>query len=159
MTPKKSRWRWAQILVFAVLLVPLVVMAVSRRSTKILPDLDWSELMSAQARLDHGVQKIDYPITLKQLDGRPVTLHAWISPINLGDGTTVTSFLATGTPGTCPFCLGIGPEGFVLVSAAVPVPADPTVELLLQGRFELTPNDSIGFYYRLRDAHASMVPN
>lgn len=54
--------------------------------------------------------------------------------------------------GTCPFCLGIGPEGFVLVSAAAPVPADPTVQIALHDHFELTPNDTIGFYYRLRDA-------
>lgn len=121
------------------------------------PELDWSDLLSARARIENGQQLVDYPPALKPLDGKTVTLHGWITPINLGDGATVTSFLLTGTPGTCPFCLGTGPEGFVLVSAASPVPADATVELLLRGRFELTPHDPIGFYYRLRDAEARQV--
>jgi len=138
-------------------LVVLFVGGASHRPPADVPDLDWSDLMSAEARIDNGVTKVDYPAKLRPLDRGQVTLRGWISPINLGDGATVTSFLMTGTPGTCPFCLGTGPEGFVLVSAAVPIPADPTVPLVLRGRFELTPNDPIGFYYRLRDARVGSV--
>ncbi len=64
----------------------------------------------------------------------------------------MTSFLLTGTPGTCPFCAGAQPQGFVLVSAAEPVPADAATELTLTGRFEVTADDPTGFYYRMRDA-------
>lgn len=121
------------------------------------PEVDWTDLLNTQVQTKGDAQTITYVPALKPLDGKPVTMHGWITPINLGDGTTVTSFLLTGTPGTCPFCFGMGPEAFVLVSAAEPVPADATVELLLHGRFELTPHDPIGFFYRLRQAHAQAV--
>jgi hypothetical protein len=116
------------------------------------PELDWSDLMSATTREVGDKTVIDFKPSLLPLNGQMVTIRGWITPINLGDGTTVSEFLLTGTPGTCPFCLGVGPEGFVLISAAKPVPADITVELLLRGRFVMSQDDPTGFYYRIRDA-------
>ena len=135
----------------------LMMLVGAHRMRAAEPEIKWSDLMSARARLENGSQQVDYPSVLKLLDGKDVTIYGWITPINLGDGATVTTFLLTGTPGTCPFCLGVGPEGFVLVSAVKPVPADVTVELLLRGRFQLTPNDPVGFYYRLQNALAKQV--
>jgi hypothetical protein len=117
------------------------------------PELSWDDMRNITTHGNGDQQTVDFAAPLKALNGKPVTIAGWITPINLGDGTTVTSFLLTGTPGTCPFCFGYGPESFMLVSAADPVPADVTVQLLLSGRFEISPNDPTGFYYRLRDAH------
>jgi hypothetical protein len=101
----------------------------------------------------NGHDVIDFAAPLVALNGKTATITGWITPVNLGDGTTVTSFLLTGSPGTCPFCFGFGPESFILVTAAEPVPADVTASLHLSGRFEITPDDATGFYYRLLDAH------
>jgi hypothetical protein len=116
-------------------------------------EVSWADLQNIKTHVVANQPLIDFLPVLMGLDGKPVTIRGWITPINLGDGTTVTSFLLTGTPGTCPFCLGFGPESFVLVSAAEPVPVDVTTELLLAGRFEVAPKDPTGFYYRLREAH------
>jgi hypothetical protein len=116
-------------------------------------EVSWDSLSNVKTQVLGNQSIADFLPALVALDGKPVTIRGWITPINLGDGTTVTSFLLTGTPGTCPFCLGFGPENFVLVSAAEPVPVDITTELLLAGRFEIAPKDPTGFYYRLREAH------
>jgi hypothetical protein len=116
------------------------------------PEVSWDDLQTAKPMVVDNQPTIAFPPALAALNGKDVTIHGWITPFNLGDGTTVTSFLLTGTPGTCPFCFGAGPESFVLVTAAVPVPADITAELALSGRFEVAANDPTGFYYRLRDA-------
>ncbi len=115
-------------------------------------EVSWDDLQNIKTHVVSKQSIVDFLPALVALDRKPVTIHGWITPINLGDGTTVTSFLLTGTPGTCPFCLGFGPESFVLVSAVEPVPVDVTTELLLAGRFEITPNDPTGFYYRLQEA-------
>jgi hypothetical protein len=117
------------------------------------PELSWDDMRNITTRTAGTQDIVEFAPSLKSLAGKPATISGWITPINLGDGTTVTSFLLTGTPGTCPFCFGYGPESFILVSAAEPVPSDVTVQLLLSGRFEISPNDPTGFYYRLRDAH------
>jgi hypothetical protein len=116
-------------------------------------EISWDDMRNITTQGTGDQQTITFQPSLMALNGKPATISGWITPINLGDGTTVTSFLLTGTPGTCPFCFGFGPESFILVSAAEPVPTDVTVELLLSGRFEITPSDPTGFYYRLRDAH------
>ncbi len=115
-------------------------------------EVSWDNLQNIKTHVVGNQPSVDFLPALVALDGKPVTIRGWITPINLGDGTTVTSFLLTGTPGTCPFCLGFGPESFVLVRAAEPVPVDITTELLLAGRFEITRNDPTGFYYRLKEA-------
>ena len=117
------------------------------------PELSWDDMRNITTRTAGTQETVEFAPALKALDGKPAIVSGWITPINLGDGTTVTSFLLTGTPGTCPFCFGYGPESFILVTAAEPVPSDVTVQLLLSGRFEISPNDPTGFYYRLRNAH------
>jgi len=115
-------------------------------------EVSWDNLANIKTHGLGSETTDDFLPALRALNGKPVTIRGWITPINLGDGTSVTSFLLTGTPGTCPFCFGFGPENFVLISAMEPVPVDVTTELLLAGRFEITPKDPTGFFYRLREA-------
>jgi hypothetical protein len=117
------------------------------------PEISWDDMRNITTHGEGDQQSVEFVPALKALNGKSAIISGWITPINLGDGTTVTSFLLTGTPGTCPFCFGFGPESFILVSAAEPVPSDVTVQLLLSGRFEISPNDPTGFYYRLGNAH------
>jgi len=116
------------------------------------PEIQWDSLRDAMQTVVDNKQQIGFLPEAQALNGKQVTIRGWITPFNLGDGDTVKSFLLTGTPGTCPFCSGALPQDFVLVSAAEPIPADITVELVLTGRFELSQDDPTGFYYRLRDA-------
>jgi hypothetical protein len=117
------------------------------------PEISWDDMRNIKTHMDKGEPVMEFAASLVALNGKTATVTGWITPVNLGDGTTVTSFLLTGSPGTCPFCFGFGPESFILVTAAEPVPADVTASLHLSGRFEISPNDATGFYYRLRDAH------
>jgi hypothetical protein len=121
-------------------------------------EVSWDNLPNIKTRVVGTQSTVDFSPAVVALNGKSVTIRGWITPINLGDGGSVTSFLLTGTPGTCPFCLGYGPEDFVLVSTVEPVPIDLTTELLLAGRFELTPQDPTGFYYRLREARVICHP-
>jgi hypothetical protein len=123
-----------------------------RASDPALPEVSFGDMMALKTKQDGDNTIVTFPAVLSALNDKTVTIRGWITPINLGDGTTVTSFLLTGTPGTCPFCWGMGPEAFILVSAAQPIPSDVTVELQLKGKFEALQNDPTGFYYRLRDA-------
>ena len=116
------------------------------------PEVQWDSLRDAMQTVVDNKQTIGFLPEAMALNGKQVTIHGWITPFNLGDGDTVTSFLLTATPGTCPFCSGALPQDFVLVSASEPIPVDITAELTLTGRFELNQNDETGFYYRLRDA-------
>ena len=116
------------------------------------PQLDWDDLRDIATKTVANQDTVIFAPAVKALDGQIVTISGWITPINLGDGPTVTSFLLTGTPGTCPFCAGFGPESFVLVTVNKPVPSDPTARLLLVGRFKVSAADATGFYYRLQNA-------
>lgn len=133
-----------------VLMIVLCLLALPAWSEP--PSIAWQDLQQAKAKVENGQAVVDFAPALIPLNGQPATIRGWITPFNLGDGKTVTSFLLTGTPGTCPFCLGLGAESFVLVSAAEPVPIDVATELQLSGRFEVSASDPTGFYYRLRDA-------
>ena len=116
------------------------------------PEVPWGPLADATQKTVDNKPVMEFEPEAMALNGKQVTIHGWITPFNLGDGDTVTSFLLTGTPGTCPFCSGALPQDFVLVSASEPIPVDITAELVLTGKFEVIQDDPTGFYYRLRDA-------
>jgi len=116
------------------------------------PELSWDDLQNVKTHVAGEQSTVDFVPPLVALNGKQVTVRGWIVPINLNNATTVTSFILTGTPGTCPFCFGAGPESFLLVTASKPIPVDVAAELDLKGRFETVQNDPTGFYYRLRDA-------
>jgi len=116
------------------------------------PEVPWGPLRDATQKTVDNKPVMEFEPEAVALNGKQVTIHGWITPFNLGDGDTVTSFLLTGTPGTCPFCSGAQPQDFVLVSASEPIPVDITAELVLTGKFEVNQDDPTGFYYRLRDA-------
>lgn len=134
-------------------LYPLLICLVALPAWAADPQLSWDDMRNIKTQGDNR-SVVDFAPALKALDGKVVTIDGWMTPFNLGDGNTVTQFLLTGTPGTCPFCLGLGPESFILIDAAEPVPIDITAEFLFRGRFKLTRDDSTtGFYYRLEEAH------
>lgn len=115
------------------------------------PEIAWPDLLTVSVRGEGDARRVIFVPSLGALAHHVVSIRGWITPINLGDGEKITSFLLTGTPGTCPFCLGLGPEGFVLVRMAAPIPADPSTPLHLIGRFEMSATDPSGFFYRLND--------
>jgi hypothetical protein len=133
-----------------ILLVFVLICSFPARAAE--PELQWDFLRDATQKTVDSKPVMDFEPEALALNGKQVTLHGWITPFNLGDANTVTSFILTGTPGTCPFCFGALPQDFVLVSAEKPVPVDITAELVLTGRFEVTQDDPTGFYYRLRNA-------
>lgn len=117
-------------------------------------EIDWGDLFAVATRGEGAARQVVFSPALLPRAGATVSIHGWITPVNFGDGEKITTFLLTGTPGTCPFCLGLGPEGFVLVHTLAPVPADPTVKLHVTGRFSVSADDPSGFFYRLDEARA-----
>ena len=144
--------------VFALVLPTLFCAAAARDASAADAQIAWDDLRALKIEKQNGAERITFDPAIAALSGKAATIAGWITPINLGDGTTVTSFLLTGTPGTCPFCFGYGPESFVLVEAAEPVPADVSVQLLLSGRFSAKAEDASGFYYRLSGARIAGRP-
>jgi hypothetical protein len=134
------------------LILPMVALIFCLPALAADPELQWDFLRDATQKTVDNKPVMEFEPEAVALNGKQVTLHGWITPFNLGDGDTVTSFLLTGTPGTCPFCSGAQPQDFVLVTASEPIPVDITAELVLTGRFEVNQDDPTGFYYRLRDA-------
>jgi len=116
------------------------------------PEVPWDALRDAMQTTQGDKQTIAFLPEAEKLNGKQVIIHGWITPFNISDGDKVTSFLLTGTPGTCPFCSGALPQDFVLVTADKPIPVDITAEQVLTGRFELGQDDPSGFCYRLKDA-------
>jgi hypothetical protein len=133
------------------LLFPSLICLVALTAWAGDPQLSWDDMRNIKTQGES--RSVDFAPKLRSLDGQVVTLEGWMTPFNLGDGTTVTQFLLTGTPGTCPFCLGVGPESFILIDAAEAVPIDITGKFLFRGRFKLSQDTATtGFYYQLEEA-------
>lgn len=71
----------------------------------------------------------------------------------LSPGEKQTHFLLTSVPLTCSFCVPGGPESMVEVKTKTPVKygLEPVV---VEGRFQVLPDDPYGLYYRVTEAVA-----
>ena len=121
-------------------------------------DADGAVTWEALANLDIRVETpaplqtifhIEFPASLKALDGEVVRLKGFMYPLEAGE--THVSFLLSALPPACPFCLPGSARTLVDIQSDEPITY--TMEpVMLEGRLSLLEDDDTGLYYRLSEA-------
>lgn len=108
------------------------------------PQITWAALAQAKGSPDGVV----FPVALRPLDGKTVTVTGFMVPLEAK--AEQTRFLLTENPTDCEFCLEGGPASFIEVRSA-PLRFSPK-PLTMVGRIKLLREDASGMYYRLTEA-------
>jgi hypothetical protein len=109
----------------------------------------WDRLHGVHATPRQGTASLRFPASAQRLADRRQRFQGWMMPLE--NGPTATRFLLVSVMPDCPTCIPTGPEGYVEVLAAAPVPIVQTV-VVMEGRFAIRHDDPFGMYYRLADA-------
>lgn len=111
----------------------------------------WSTLAQVGQRVERSRLVPVYSSDILALNQRTVRLQGFMAPLDPGERQV--HFLLSSVPLTCPFCSPGGAESIVQVRSRSPIRY--TMEgLVVEGRFHVLHNDSLGFFYRLTDAVA-----
>jgi len=109
----------------------------------------WSTLANISTRTERNRVVQVYSAAILALNQRTVRVQGFMTPLDPGERQV--HFLLTSVPLTCPFCTPGGPESIVQVRSRRPV-RYTIGALVVEGRFHVLHNDSLGFFYRLTDA-------
>ena len=109
----------------------------------------WSTLADFTTRTVRQRVVQVYSAAILALDQRTVRLQGFMTPLD--PGTRQVHFLLSSVPLTCPFCTPGGPESLVQVRARRPVRYSMGA-IVVEGRFHVLQNDSLGFFYRITHA-------
>ena len=116
--------------------------------------LTWEALSDLEVRGEtpaplQTIFHIDFPESLRALDGERVRLKVFMYPLEAGE--THSKFLLSALPPACPFCLPGSAR--TLVDVLCEDPVTYTVEpVMLEGKLALLKDDDSGLYYRLTEA-------
>ncbi|KJS77028.1 MAG: hypothetical protein JM57_00895 [Comamonadaceae bacterium BICA1-1] len=109
----------------------------------------WSTLADISTRTERNRVVQVYSPAILALNQRTVRVQGFMTPLDPGERQV--HFLLTSVPLTCPFCTPGGPESIVQVRSRRPVRYTMGA-LVVEGRFHVLHNDSLGFFYRITDA-------
>jgi len=109
----------------------------------------WSTLADISTRTERNRVVQVYSPAILALNQRTVRVQGFMTPLDPGERQV--HFLLTSVPLTCPFCTPGGPESIVQVRSRRPV-RYTIGALVVQGRFHVLHNDSLGFFYRITEA-------
>lgn len=109
----------------------------------------WDRLHGVQVKPGQGTASLRFPDSAHRLADRRQRFQGWMMPLE--NGPMARRFLLVSVMPDCATCIPTGPEGYVEVLAATPVPLVSTV-VVMEGRFALRHDDPFGMYYRLADA-------
>lgn len=96
------------------------------------------------------LSKPEFPPAVAQLAGKQVVVAGWMMPLE--SGARQRHFVLFGYPPGCPFHDHAGPNQFIEVYAAVPVPVNEIDAIVLSGVLELSGHNEDGVFYKLRGA-------
>jgi len=125
---------------------PLSAFAPLPQRSDVVP---WSTLADFTTRTERQRVVQVYSAAILALDQRTVRMQGFMTPLD--PGTRQVHFLLSSVPLTCPFCSPGGPESLVQVRARRPVPYSMGA-IVVEGRFHVLHNDSLGFFYRITNA-------
>jgi hypothetical protein len=112
--------------------------------------VSWSLLGKATTvKAKKGRMVPQYTPEISALDNTDVKVQGFMMPLE--PGQKQKHFLLTVTSASCPFCLPAGPEGVVEIKSRTPVKFT-YAPIVMQGKFKVLANDSMGLYYRITDA-------
>ncbi len=109
----------------------------------------WSTLADISTRTERNRVVQVYSPAILALNQRTVRVQGFMTPLDPGERQV--HFLLTSVPLTCPFCTPGGPESIVQVRSRRPVRYTMGA-LVVEGRFHVLHNDSLGFFYRITEA-------
>jgi len=109
----------------------------------------WSTLADITTRTERKRVVQVYSPAILALNQRTVRVQGFMTPLDPGERQV--HFLLTSVPLTCPFCTPGGPESIVQVRSRRPVRYTMGA-LVVEGRFHVLHNDSLGFFYRITEA-------
>lgn len=111
----------------------------------------WSTLAQVGQRVERSRLVPVYAPEILSLHQKTLRLQGFMAPLDPGERQS--TFLLSSVPLTCPFCSPGGAESIIQVIARSPIRY--TMEgMVVEGRFHVLHNDSLGFFYRLTDAVA-----
>ena len=125
---------------------PLSAFAPLPQRSDVVP---WSTLADFTTRTERQRVVQVYSAAILALDQRTVRLQGFMTPLD--PGTRQVHFLLSSVPLTCPFCTPGGPESLVQVRARRPIRYSMGA-VVVEGRFHVLHNDSLGFFYRITQA-------
>jgi len=111
--------------------------------------VSWGTLAQVGHRTVNGHVEHYFSKAVSALDNRTVTLRGFLIPLDHGERHS--HFLLSASPRTCFECWAPGPEGWVEVSAEVPV-EDTYGQIVVSGRFLVLGQSQDDLYYRIVDA-------
>lgn len=131
--------------------------ALEQGITQALPEVEgaisWDLLIEATLEYDPRFDEMKPAFTpeIEALDGTEVKLVGFNVPLDSSGRRLLLSLISP----SCPFCLPGGPETFVEVEAAEPIPLE-IEPIVLEGTFRL-PDEGFwnGYFYRMTDARLS----
>lgn len=117
-----------------------------KERTDIVP---WSVLTGVKTRNDKNRLLPAFGAGQLVLHQKIQRVQGFMVPLDANEKQT--HFLLTSVPLTCAFCIPGGPESMIEVKARTPVKysLDPVI---VEGRFNVLPDDPYGLYYRVVDA-------
>jgi len=111
----------------------------------------WDSLAKVRFVQSAGRSTISFGASVNQLDGKPVRLRGYITPLQMG--TDQKHFILSPKPPSCAFCVPAGPDEMVEVFSKTPVKY--SIEpVTVSGTFAVLRDDPGGLFYRLAEAAA-----
>jgi uncharacterized protein len=109
----------------------------------------WYTLTKVRFVKNDGKSTLSFGAGIAELDGRPVKLRGYITPLQMG--TDQKHFILSPKPPSCAFCVPAGPDEMVEVFSNTPVKYS-TEPVTISGTFAVLRNDPGGLFYRLAEA-------
>ena len=111
----------------------------------------WSVLTAVKTKTEKNRILPVFNLDQMALNQKTQRIQGFMMPLD--PGQTQKRFLLSSVPLTCAFCIPGGPESMVEVRTKTPVKysMEPVV---VEGRFLVLNDDSLGLYYRVTDATA-----
>ncbi len=109
----------------------------------------WSVLTGVKTRNDKNRLLPAFGASQLTLHQKIQRVQGFMVPLDANEKQT--HFLLTSVPLTCAFCIPGGPESMIEVKAKTPVKYS-LEPVIVEGRFNVLPDDQYGLYYRVVDA-------
>jgi hypothetical protein len=109
----------------------------------------WYTLTKVSFMQRDGKSALQFADRINELDGKPVKLRGYITPLQLGSDQK--HFILSPKPPSCAFCIPAGPDEMVEVFSKTPVKYS-LEPVTVSGTFAVLRSDPGGMFYRMADA-------
>lgn len=120
------------------------------------PKISWETLKNIEWELVDGNYRAEFPGEIKELDGKTVEIQGFMFPLGLGSDNSKEFLISPNPVSECYFCIPGSNDMLVMAYA------EDSIEfqfdaVLLEGTFQLVPDDVYGMVYQIRDVKLKKV--